>query len=85
MSAVDLSEFEALSRPQKKACSIGKALDSMGPKTDDGVKLTAACARASDEITNAAIRDWLTARGIDGIHVNQVSSHRKGTCSCAQA
>jgi hypothetical protein len=75
----DLSEFFKHSRPKKKPCVVGFALDQLGP--EEHAQLTAACAEDSGLITNSAIEKWLADRN----HIASVSaivSHRKRTCTC---
>lgn len=80
MSKPDLSEFEVLSNPRKAPCQIGVARD--GLDTEEAVKLDAALDADKGQITAGAIQQWLKARG-HAVSNPAVTSHRKGTCSCA--
>jgi hypothetical protein len=79
MSGIDLSEFEALSKPKRPPCAVGVALSTL--EKAEAAKLMAACDRPMSTITNAAIQKWLKARGHETT-VQLVTSHRKATCSC---
>lgn len=78
-AAPDLSEFYRLSRPKKKPCQIGFALEKLKPLERE--QLTAALALDVGIITAAAIVDWLKPRGHD-VTFAKVTNHRKGSCSC---
>ena len=82
MAKVDLSEFEALSRPKKRACPIAKAIEELA-KTERE-QLIAALAVQNHEIGAGAIEAWLKRRG-HVCNTQRVMSHRKGTCSCGCA
>lgn len=87
MPTPDLSEFEALSQPKKRPCSLGLIIagelePALSP--DDLAKLDAALATDQGIITNAAIAKWLEGRG-HSLHSQRVLTHRKGTCRCGKA
>jgi hypothetical protein len=80
MSDVNLSEFEALSRPKKRLCPLAGALDAL--PADESGQLAAALREDVRVITTSAIITWLGRRGHQA-NVSAVTSHRRGTCSCA--
>lgn len=75
----DLSEFLKLSKPKRPPCKVGTALAVL--TDDEQAKLQAALATDQGIITNAAVAEWLKARGHQ-VHAATVTSHRKGACSC---
>jgi hypothetical protein len=77
----DLSEFYRLSKPKRKPCSIGFALEQLEAKEKE--KLETALAIDQGIITNAAIEGWLKARGLLST-VSAVVNHRKGRCTCVE-
>lgn len=79
---VDLSEFVKLSKPKRRPCAIATALTQLKPAA--AAELKAAVALDQGIITNAAIEQWLGARGIQTTS-QAVSSHRKATCTCHDA
>lgn len=78
-SKVDLSEFFKYSRPKKKACAIGYAVQQL--TADERVQLQAACEQDNGIITSGAVQQWLATRKHD-VTVSAVVSHRKGVCTC---
>jgi hypothetical protein len=79
----DLSEFEALSqRKRRRLCQIATALD--GLPADEADLLRAALMEDIRTITTGAIIKWLERRDRT-VNVSAVTSHRRGTCACADA
>lgn len=76
---VDLSEFFKYSRPKKKPCAVGFALESVS--VEERKQLEAACAQDIGIITTSAISQWLAARGHE-VNTAALTSHRRRTCSC---
>jgi hypothetical protein len=79
---LDLSEFQALSKPRKPLCAVGAALGAL--PADEAGALRAALAEDVRIITTSAIITWL-ARRDQSANVSAVTSHRRGTCTCADA
>lgn len=75
----DLSEFFKLSKPKRKPCAVGFAVEQLKPA--ERTQLAAAFEVGSGYITNAAISEWLAKRDQQA-NVSAIVSHRKGTCSC---
>lgn len=75
----DVSEFLALSHPKTTHCPMKNAIEKLSSK--ERRELHAALAHDSGIITNVAISLWLADRGLTCKWQN-VTSHRKGTCSC---
>jgi hypothetical protein len=82
MPDVNLSEFEALSRPKRPRCPIGEAL-SVLPE-DEAAQLVAAVATDRHVITASAVVTWLKRRDLSA-NVSAVTSHRRDTCTCTNA
>jgi hypothetical protein len=76
----DLSEFVALSQPKKKQCPLSGVLEVL--PADEAAMLRAALAEDVRTITTSAVIKWLERRDM-AANVSQVTSHRRGTCSCA--
>ena len=79
MSEPDLSEFEKLSRPRGAGCKFPAARDQL--KAEDRDKLDAALSAPVNQITNAAISQWMARRDVK-IAWQSIRSHRDGACSC---
>lgn len=80
-NGVDISEFEKLSKPRRKPCAVGHAMESLDRA--EAEQLRAAVAADQGVITNAAVEKWLLTRGYK-TSAQAVSSHRKGTCRCGE-
>lgn len=76
-----LAEFMKYSRPKKKPCPIGFAVDSGGVAADEHAALAAACATDPGVIPSGAISTWLEKRGVT-VSIPAVTAHRRGTCTC---
>lgn len=76
----DLTEFLKLSRPRKPLCRVGLA---SGQLTEpERAQLEAALATDPGLITHAAIRQWLSLRGLD-VSVSGLTNHRVNlNCTC---
>jgi hypothetical protein len=79
-SKPDLSEFFKYSRPKRKPCAVGYALEQLGEH--ELAQLQAALNHDAGIITNAAVVQWLSARK-HAATVSAVVNHRKGVCACA--
>lgn len=77
----DLSEFFKYSQPKRKACSVAFARQQLSDTDRDA--LDAAVGVDRGLITNAAVRDWLKARG-HAVNDAAISAHRRGVCSCGR-
>lgn len=82
----DLTEFYKYSRPKKPPCKVGIVLGT-GSKLNKQARVDLVGALAIDNaiIPSRAIIDWLDARptGLE-FNPNNIASHRKGTCTCAE-
>jgi hypothetical protein len=78
---LDLSEFESLSNPRKRRCSIGSALETLGSDAERDQLRAALCADRFT-ITPGAVVKWLERRGLSA-NTSAVVHHRNGACSCA--
>lgn len=76
---IDLSEFFRYSRPKKKPCAVGFAVEALNDSERE--QLQAACEVDSGLITTSAIVQWLAARGHE-VTSSAATSHRRKTCSC---
>ena len=79
--SVDLSEFFKLSKPRRRPCPIGWAIETGAIPEHEVAQLQAACATDVGIITATAIVQWLAARGTD-VNPSSVTVHRRRTCSC---
>jgi hypothetical protein len=79
-SKPDLSEFFKYSRPKRKPCCVGYALEQLDEPQQ--TQLQAALSHDAGIITNAAVVQWLAARKHTAT-VSAVVNHRKGVCACA--
>jgi hypothetical protein len=76
---VDLSEFFKLSRPRRKPCPVGYALEQL--EGEEKAQLEAALAAGQGIITAGAVEAWLKARGFTA-QAAAVGSHRREQCTC---
>ena len=80
----NLAEFYKYSKPKKPPCKIGILL-APGSKLSRQERLDLVGALAVDTaiIPARAVMDWLDVRKIElEVNHNNISSHRKGTCTC---
>jgi len=82
MAKTDLSEFYKYSRPKKRPCALGFALDQLAASEQEQLK--AALTTDSGLITAGSVQQWLAARKHE-VTTSAVVAHRKGTCSCGRS